>query len=57
MPDLGGRRQRIAIWVLVKLFLALCGSQDDAPAAIAQDQPLTLAVAQVARQAAKNHVP
>ncbi|MEH2565447.1 hypothetical protein V1289_005074 [Bradyrhizobium sp. AZCC 2289] len=57
MPDLSGRRQRIAIWVLVKLFLTLCGSRDDAPAAIAQDQPLTLAVAQAVRQAAKNHVP
>jgi hypothetical protein len=57
MPDLGGRRRRIAIWVLVKLFLTLCGSQDATPAAIAQDQPLTLAVAQVVRQAAKSHVP
>jgi hypothetical protein len=57
MPDLSGRRRRVAIWVLVKLFLTLCGSQDDAPAAIAQDQPLTLAVAQVVQQAAKNHVP
>ncbi|WMT75546.1 hypothetical protein [Bradyrhizobium sp. Ash2021] len=57
MPNLSGKRKRVAIWVLVKLFLSLCGGHDDAPAAIALDQPLALAVAQTARQSAKNHVP
>jgi hypothetical protein len=55
MPNLSDHRRRVAIWVLVKLFLTLCGSQDDAPAAL--DQPLTLAVAQMASQAGKIHAP
>jgi hypothetical protein len=41
MSSLAGSRKRVAIWVLVKLFLTVCGWQDDAPAAMSLDQPLT----------------
>jgi hypothetical protein len=49
MSGFAGSRKRVAIWVLVKLFLTVCARQNQAPAAaILLDQPLTLSVAQVA---------
>jgi hypothetical protein len=48
MSSLAGSRKRVAIWIVVKLFLTICGWRDDAPAAISLDQPLTLSATQIA---------
>jgi hypothetical protein len=31
MPNFSGKRRRVAIWVLVKLLLTLCGGHDERP--------------------------
>jgi hypothetical protein len=49
-------RKRILIWAFVKFLLTVCDRQNDASAAISLDQPLTLSVTQVAREAVNDHV-
>jgi hypothetical protein len=56
MSDFAGSRTRLLIWAFVKLFLTVCGRQDDATDAISSDQPLTLSVVHVAREALNGHV-
>jgi hypothetical protein len=55
MSGFAGSRKRLLIWAFVKLFLTVCGRQDDATEAIL-DQPLTLSVVHVAREALNDHV-
>ena len=49
-------RKRVLIWGFVKLLLTVCDRQNDARAAISLDQPLTLSVTHVSREAANNHL-
>jgi hypothetical protein len=49
-------RKRVLIWAFVKLLLTVCDRQIDARAAVSLDQPLTLSVAQVAREAVNDHL-
>jgi hypothetical protein len=56
MSGFAGSRKRLLIWAFVKLFLTVCGRQDDATEAISLDQPLALSVVHVAREALNDHV-
>jgi hypothetical protein len=56
MPGFTRSRKRVLIWAFVKLFLTVCGGQNDAPAATSLDQPLTLSVAQAAHEAVNDHL-
>jgi hypothetical protein len=56
MPRPTGRRKRLLIWAIVRLFLTVCNRQNDAAAAISLDQPLKPFVTQVAREALNNPV-
>jgi hypothetical protein len=54
MPGFTRSRKRVLIWAFVKLFLTVCGGQNDAPAATSLDQPLS--VAQAAHEAVNDHL-
>jgi hypothetical protein len=56
MSGFAGSRKRVIVWVLLKLLLTVCDRQIDARAAISLDQPLTLSVSQVVREAANDHL-
>jgi hypothetical protein len=51
MSGFSGSRKRVLIWALVKFLLTVRAHQNDAYAAISLNQPLTVSVAQVAREA------
>jgi hypothetical protein len=55
MSGFSGSRKRVLIWALFKLLLTVRDHQTDASAAISLYQPLTLSVAQVAREAVNDH--
>jgi hypothetical protein len=56
MSGFAGSRKRVLIWTLLKLLLTVRDHQNDASAAISLHQPLTLSVAQVAREAVNDHL-
>jgi hypothetical protein len=56
MSGFAGSRKRVLIWALFKLLLTVRDHQTDASAAISLYQPLTLSVAQVAREAVNDHL-
>ncbi|SHK90861.1 hypothetical protein SAMN05444159_4500 [Bradyrhizobium lablabi] len=56
MSGFTGSRKRVLVWALVKFLLTVCDHQNDASAAISLDQPLTLSVAQVGREAVNDHL-
>jgi hypothetical protein len=56
MSGFAGSRKRVLIWALFKLLLTVRDHQNDASAAISLNQPLTLSVAQVAREAVNDHL-
>jgi hypothetical protein len=56
MAGFARSRRRVLIWAFVKLFLTVCGGQNDAPAPASLDQPLTLSMAQAANEAVNDHL-
>jgi hypothetical protein len=56
MPGIAGSRKRVLVWALVKFLLTACDHQSDASAAISLDQPLTLSVTRMARDAVNDHL-
>jgi hypothetical protein len=56
MSGFTGSRKRVLIWALLKLLLTARDHQNDTSAAISLNQPLTLSVAQVAREPVNDHL-
>jgi hypothetical protein len=56
MSGFAGSRKRVLVWVLFKLLLTVRDHQNDASAATSVNQPLTLSVAQVAREPVNDHL-